>query len=388
MQRKLTVSQLNQYIGGVFDDECVLHDVTVCGEVFEYRQAGATSFLTLREGDCVLSCVCFRGTGNVAVGMNVEALGSVGFYAKTGRVSFLVEEIRPSGEGVLALEFQKLKEKLRREGLFENRPPLPSVIRKIAVVTSEGGAVIHDILSVVRTKNPSLDVCVCDVRVQGRESAGEIVSVLRLLGSSRLGIDAVVIARGGGSAYDLQAYNTEEVARAVADCPLPIVSAVGHETDYTLCDLCASARAGTPSIAADLVASPGAEKAAQVRSLLLRMEAGLSRKFLRLRSRAAVRAAAVVSCGENLVRSKTEKTTRLLESAFRRLENLLSARRQKVALLAAVLDQSSPLKTLSRGYAKIVKNGEEVASSRDLTRGDEISIVMRDGKVKAEVTGG
>ena len=385
MQKKLTVSQLNKYIGGVFDDEIVLHDVTVCGEVFECRRTGARTFITLREGDCSLSCVSFCKIDDVSEGMNVEAVGTVGFYAKTGRVSFLIEDLSPVGEGRLAVEFAKLKAKLQGEGLFQNRPPLPAKINKIAVITSEYGAVLHDIISVVRSKNPFTDICVYDVRVQGADSAATVAAAIKEINDLCADIDVMIVARGGGSAEDLQAYNTETVARAVAASKIPIVSAVGHETDYTLCDLCASYRAGTPSIAADVVTEPIMNKIARVRSLSVRMGASLARKFESVRNRLTYRAMAVVNRSEINLERKEERVKTALRAAYARLDAKTAKKGEKIAFVAAMLDRVSPLRVLAQGYAKVTLGGKEVTSANELTSGDEINVVMKDGGVKAKV---
>lgn len=385
MQRKLTVSQLNKYISGVFDDELVLHDVTVCGEVYEFRRYGARTFMTLREGDCTLQCATFGTAAGIAEGMNVEALGTVTFYARTGRVSFVIEDVTPSGDGKLLLELLALKEKLKSEGLFENRPPLPEHIKKAAVITSEYGAVIHDILSVVRSKNPYLDICVCDVRVQGSESAQSIADAVRDINRSRLGIDVIVIARGGGSAYDLSAYNTETVARAVAASALPVVSAVGHETDYTLCDLCASVRAGTPSIAADIISEPVTGKIARLRSLAAALSDALDDKVSSCASRVAYRAMSLVGKAELAAAKRESAVRRSAEEMKDALDALLAAKSNRLAFLSAMLDKSSPLKILSQGYAKIARNGEEITSAAALAAGDRITVRMADGKAEAEV---
>lgn len=385
MQKKLTVSQLNKYIGGVFDDEFVLHDVTVCGEVFECRRTGARTFITLREGDCSLSCVAFCRVDGVSEGMNVEALGTVGFYAKSGRVSFLIDELAPVGAGRLAAELAKLKAKLQSEGLFEDRPPLPRKIKKIAVVTSEYGAVMHDIISVVRAKDPSADVCVYDVRVQGADSAATIAAALKDINELCADVDVIIVARGGGSAEDLQAYNTETVARAVAGSRIPVVSAVGHETDYTLCDLCASCRAGTPSIAADIVTEPVLAKLARVRALASRLSDCLGRKYDGVRHRVAYRAMAVVNRSEINLGRKEERVKTALRAAYAQLSAKAAKKSDKLALIAALLDKSSPLRVLAQGYAKVTRGGKEVTSALELAVGDEINVVMKDGSVKAQV---
>lgn len=389
MQRELTVSQLNRYIDGVFEDERVLHDIKVLGEVSEFKRTASGAFLTLRDEECALSCVCFRPCDDIEVGMSVEALGSVDFYPKSGRVSFVVSEIRTAGAGLLALKLAKLKAELESEGLFANRPPLPERITKIAVLTSEYGAVLHDIVSVVRAKDPLIDICLYDVRVQGVDSADTIAEAVKEVNANRLalGVDAILIARGGGSAYDLQAYNTEVVARAVAASALPVISAVGHETDYTLCDLCASVRAGTPSIAADIISSPVTQTAARIRYAASRMSERMAELYATVGRRVVYRASAIMDKSERVLDKRASRIASVARRAFSALDASASSRAEKLAALAAKLDGVSPLAVLARGYARVTKKGKNVSSVSELAAGDKISVAMKDGSVTAEVTG-
>ncbi|MBR6788321.1 MAG: exodeoxyribonuclease VII large subunit [Clostridia bacterium] len=384
MQRKLTVSQLNNYISGVFADERVLHDVIVCGEIFECKKSGPRSFITLKEGDCSLSVVSFLPVTGLEEGMSVEAKGTVSFYAKSGKLSFIADEINPTGEGKLLLELIKLRKRLQEEGLFANRPPLPTKINKIAVITSATGAVIHDIISVVKNKNPYMDICVCPTKVQGEGSAQSIAEAIKNVNKTLIA-DVIIIARGGGSAEDLQAYNTEIVARAVSGSLLPIISAVGHETDYTLCDLCASARAGTPSIAADMVCEDVFEKIARIKMLAKNIVESAFNKYEDRKSRIVYSANAVVRYGEMSLRSRSEKVKRDVAALHKTLERKLSSKNDKLSYLSAMIDKCSPYKILSQGYAKISKAGKEIAFAKELSCGDEIIIRMTDGTLKAEV---
>ncbi len=386
MQRKLTVSQLNAYISGVFEDEFVLHDVVVRGEVFEARAVGARTFFTLKEGGCTLNCVTFAHM-RADVGADVEARGTVTFYAKTGRVSFVADDIAVAGEGALLAELKKLREKLRSEGLFENRPPLPAVVRKAVVITSEYGAVMHDILSVCRNAYPRIDLCFCDVRVQGADSAETISRAISDVNFFCADADVIVIARGGGSASDLQAYNTETVARAVAASRLPVISAVGHETDYTLCDLCASVRAGTPSIAASMMIAPAAEAAARVLNAAQSVARAAQRIYDNKKQRVLYDSLRVISLCERISDRHVARISSLLSKISALAENKANRASERLAGACAALERLSPLKVLSQGYAKVIRNGSEQPGIEGLKPGDEITVLMRDGKFDAAVTG-
>lgn len=385
MQKKLTVSQLNNYISGVFEDEYVLHDITVEGEISELSGAGGRTFLTLKEDDYCISCVCFTRVADIPAGTLVEALGSVSFYKKTGRISFIIKELAPKGEGQQYLELLRLKEKLRADGLFENKLPLPGKINKIAVVTSETGAVLHDIISVITAKNILINIAVYDVRVQGKSSSVDIAEAVRRLNADPHGADVIIVARGGGSAADLLSYNTEGVARAVAASRIPVVSAVGHETDYTLCDLCASVRAGTPSIAADLVTSPLSARTDRLMQLIKGMQNTLSEKYISAVRRINYNTVRLTGRAELVVQRRRERVAGSLRSMHNSLSGKFAAGSEKVGNLAAVLDRLSPLKVLSRGYAKITLGNKEVSSAAVLKAGDEVNILFKDGKKAAEI---
>ena len=385
MQRRLTVSQLNAYIAGVFEDEFVLHDVIVRGEVYELKVMGARTFFTLKEGECTLGCVTFSGI-DVDVGSNVDVTGTVTFYAKSGRVSFVAEYVSVTGEGTLLAELKKLKDKLRAEGLFENRPPLPAFVRKAVVITSEYGAVMHDILSVCRKQYPALELCFCDARVQGADSAETIARAVRDANEYCRDADVIVIARGGGSASDLQAYNSEIVARAVASSALPVISAVGHETDYTLCDLCASARAGTPSIAAGMISAPAFSMAMRISSAARALSDGAKRLFESKKQRVIYDSVRVISLCERLSDRRAAYVRALLSKISASVETSASEAGERFARACAALEKLDPLKVLSRGYAKVIADGKELIGVNGLNCGDEVTVVMRDGGFRAEVT--
>lgn len=383
-QRKLTVSQLNAYISGVFEDEFVLHDVIVRGEIFELKVMGARTFFTLREGDCTLNCVTFSAV-NVDIGAEVDVTGTVTFYAKSGRVSFVAEYLTVTGEGVLLAELKKLKEALGKEGLFANRPPLPQFIRKAVVITSEHGAVLHDILSVCNKEYPAIDICLCDVRVQGSDSADTIAEAIRDVNEHCKDADVIIIARGGGSASDLQSYNTETVARAVAGSKLPVISAVGHETDYTLCDLCATARAGTPSIAASMICAPAAMMTTRLFTAAHSLEADILRLYDVKRQQVIYNAMRVISLCERLSERRAAYVHKLISGVAARTDSLLSFASERFAAACAALEKLNPLKVLSQGYAKVSCKGGELTGMSALKAGDIVTVTMHDGKFNAEV---
>lgn len=386
MQRELTVSRLNAYIAGVFDDESVLHGISVRGEVTECRIAGSRTFITLSEGGCTLSCVAFTAVDGITVGVEAVLIGSVSFHKKSGKTSFIAENVIVTDKrGAMLAELMKLKEKLAAEGLFADRPAFPSFIRKAALVTSNGGAVLHDMISVISAKDPCMDLCVYDVRVQGENSAATIAEALRDINQHCLDVDVIVVARGGGSAADLQSYNTETVARAVATSRIPVVSAVGHETDYTLCDLCASARAGTPSIAADMICEPYMRFSSAVENAARSAESAIKRIYIREKQRILLSAMRVISLNEIMLNDKKRKIGGIINKIGAKTENIAADVAQRLAADSSALDKLSPLAVLSKGYVKLSKNGHSVCSVKDVSKGDELTAIVRDGKFEVKV---
>ena len=384
MQRKLTVSQLNEYIAGVFEDEQVLHGIIVTGEISDRKKSGYRTFFSLRDGEYALSCVSFAPV-NINDGDKVEVTGYVSFYKKSGRVSFIAESVELAGEGDLVLKLKALKEKLLAEGIFANRPPLPEIVKKICVITSESGAVIHDILSVVRDKNPMTNVLLFDTRVQGGESARSIIEALEAINRKPFGCDVIIIARGGGSSLDLNSFNDEALARAVSKSAIPIISAIGHETDYTLCDLAASKRAGTPSIAAELAVTPLKDYLERIYFLSVALASKINAIYSDAQRRVVRKADALSRQTDKILGECYLEVKHQSLKMQRQIDSIYAAKEDKTKNLMHILDKLSPLKVLSSGYAKVLKEGKEVSSASELNKGEEIGIVFADGKVNAEI---
>ena len=252
--KAITVSQLNNYIKQVFEAEELLHNVEVVGDVDGLKRAGNQVYFSLKDDGACINCVCFYPDKMKAAenGKQVVVRGTVSYWHKAGKISFVINHCEAFGFGQLFLKFQQLQEKLKAEGLFDAgvKKALPSEVKRIGIVTSKTGAVIHDIVCVAHRRDRRVDIVVCDVRVQGGEAEREIVNGIEALNCA--GVDVVIVARGGGSKEDLSAYNSERVARAVFASKIPVVSAVGHESDWTLIDFVADLRAPTPSAAAEL----------------------------------------------------------------------------------------------------------------------------------------
>lgn len=254
-ENTISVSEVNATIKACIDAP-IFKGLEVFGEISGYKFSGAHAYFTLKDKNSQLSCVCFYAQKTYVPkdGESVIVRGSLDYYVKGGRLSLQASSITPVGQGMLFLEFERLKAKLQAEGLFDesHKKPIPQFAKNVLVVTSKTGAVIRDIVTTVRRKNPVIDIVVKDVRVQGEGAGKEIAKVLERV--DNLGYDIIVIARGGGSLEDLAPFYDETLVRAVYKMKTPVVSAVGHETDFSLCDFVADKRAATPTAAGELVA--------------------------------------------------------------------------------------------------------------------------------------
>ena len=266
----LSVSQVNNYITAVFKAEELLHNIAMTGEVSNFGLKGGYAYFSLKDANATIPCVCFSlGKNHVPKdGESVLVVGSVSYYAKTGKISFIVTKISALGQGALFARFDALKQKLLSEGIFDeaHKKPIPAFPMNVAVITSKAGAVIHDIATTIRKNNPKTDISLFDVRVQGDGAAGDIVNAIKQ--ADDLGYDVIIVARGGGSFEDLLPYYEESVARAVYEAKTPIISAVGHEVDVTFCDFAADVRVPTPTAAGEIASFNLVEVMRKVRNAL------------------------------------------------------------------------------------------------------------------------
>jgi exodeoxyribonuclease VII large subunit len=392
-QRYLSVSQLNALVRSLVEE--AFPEVTVLGEVSNLkRHTSGHLYFTLKDAEAQLRAVCFRSdAARVAIdlqdGMQILATARATVYEPYGQYQLVVHSIEAAGAGLLELEFRKLKEKLENEGLFDpgRKKPLPVYPFRIAVVTSPTGAAIRDILSTLHRRWPPAEVLVLPVPVQGAQAAPAIVRALERLGGVE-DIDVVILGRGGGSLEDLWAFNEESVARAIYACARPIVSAVGHETDFTIADFVADVRAATPTMAAE-IAVP---RAADVRGALDERERRLV-QFVRTAVEIGRRRLGelVRSYALGRVKGRVEGAMQMLDYA---LENLLrgareSTRRREEHLNAVLvaLEGLDPRRILSRGYVvcseagtgKIIRSAPVALATRD------VRLTFGDGRVSAEV---
>ena len=387
-----TVTQLAEYIKATLDRDPVLRDLWVNGEVSNLvRSAAGHAYFTLKEGTAAaVRCVLFRGNRgaeHLAGGSAVNVHGRVSFYETRGDLQLYADMVQPAGLGLLAAELERLKAQLEAEGLFDpsRKRPLPLFPRRIGVVTSEQGAVFHDICTIVERRYPLAEIVLCPCTVQGEQAAPEIVDALHTL-DEHGGVDVIIVGRGGGSLEDLWAFNTEAVARAIYASRVPVVSAVGHETDVTIADLVADYRAPTPSAAAEAVTPDTVALSAEVWTLV--QQAGSTTLYL-VRERAGAVESLVQRMQGRLpdVAALRQHVDDLTAQGLVALQALCGQRREQAMALEAQLNALSPTAVLGRGYAVLVHEatGATVTSVAEVQPGDRIHATVKDGRFTTRV---
>lgn len=390
---ELTVSQLNEYVRRMFQMDPMLRAIELKGEIsnLKFHQSGAL-FFTMKDENASISCVMYSGDvdGLQAMpfeGMRAVASGSVALYVRGGQCQFVVKRMRAQGVGVLYERLQMLKEKLGREGLFEpeRKRALPPYPDTIGVVSSPTGAVIHDILNVSLRRNPDAHILLCPVRVQGIGADEEVVEAIHLF--ERLEhVSVIIVARGGGSMEDLWTFNEERVVRAVAMCKKPIVSAVGHETDVTLCDLAADLRAPTPSAAAECVVPVRDEMLNKIEIMRRQMQES-ARNAVAERQNALKLAQIKLSANHPslTIRRQEERLAQRMDELIRTAERQIQNRQTRLETQTAALELLSPYAALKRGYAIVQNAGRAISKAGGLCVGDEVTVRFADGVIHAEV---
>lgn len=391
----LSVSQLNEYVRKSLAADPMLRGLCLTGEISNLkRHTSGHWYFTLKDEDAAIGCAMFRqAAAGVRFapqnGQRVRLYGSVGLYAKTGSYQFYADAMEPDGLGELYLRFEALKERLASEGLFDAslKKPLPLLPRGVGIITSRTGAVVHDIARVAWRRCPGMPLFLCPVQVQGEGAAAGIVKALRLLDAYPQA-EVIIMGRGGGSMEDLWAFNEEAVARAVAQCRTPVVSAVGHETDFTIADFVADVRAPTPSAAAEIAVPELEALRGSVRQL--RDQAGRAFEGATNRKRLQL-AEAQKRLMEHSPAQREERMLSAVRGAADRVGALAEARlaAKERALEAAILRlrTTGPAETLSRGYAVVTLGGRAVRSVDMVRTGDGLCLTLSDGAIAASVTG-
>jgi len=390
----LSVRELTLYLKRMIDRDQSLANVWVGGEIsnFKWHTSGHIYF-TLKDETTQLKCVMFRSAAQrmrfkPESGMQVLINGNISIFERDGTYQLYCEQMEPAGVGALHLQFEQLKQRLQEEGLFSEalKRPLPLLPMRVGLVTAPSGAALRDMVTVSSRRFPGINLVIAPALVQGAEAPASLVRALQSL--ARLpDIDVIIIGRGGGSLEDLWAFNDESLARAIRACPVPVVSAVGHETDYTIADFAADLRAPTPSAAAEMVVPSRLALLNTVEMLRLRMVTLMRRIVERKRDQVkllATRPVLLRPQGRLLQdRQRLDDLTRRLGFSAGRYTEV---RRQRLGILAARLHALSPLAVLGRGYAIArTAKGQVIKSAASMAVGDQVSIMVNKGELHCRV---
>lgn len=390
----LTVTQVNTYIKSVLSADSHLNNIFIVGEIsnfLHYFRSGHMYF-TLKDNSSQIKAVMFNSYAQrlkftPTDGMKVICRGRVSLYEKDGVYQIYVEDMQPDGLGALSAAYEQLKEKLSKEGLFdsEHKKQIPAFPKVIGVATSDMGAAVEDIKNITKRRYPAADLYLVPTAVQGVQASGDIVKSLKLLDSIDE-VDVIIVGRGGGSIEDLWAFNTEEVARAVFDCEKPVISAVGHETDFTICDFVADLRAPTPSAAAELAVPDINSVIALFDSYLYKLSTIIKNRieYERLRLDDITEKSGVLNYQDFFV-DKFDTISDLVLCMTDAYKYSLERKHNVFSRLVAQLDALSPLKILTRGYGFLSKDNKAIKSIVDININDNISITLSDGNAKCTV---
>lgn len=390
----LSVSQLNRYVKSIIEQDYNLQTVFVQGEISNFTNHYRTGhyYMTIKDEYSSIRAVMFKSANSrlrfmPENSMNVIIKGRVSVFERDGQYQLYIDDMQPDGAGALSLAFEQLKNKLAAEGLFDEsrKRPIPRFPERVGVVTSPTGAAIRDIINVISRRFPAAELILCPVQVQGASAAGQIKAAIELFNAKKAA-DVLIVGRGGGSAEELWAFNEEPVARAVAASEIPVISAVGHETDFTICDFAADLRAPTPSAAAE-IAVPDITALGELLSIFSRrMNSAVGGTLTHEKARLEARAQLLkrlsprnyiddlaARCGGAGVR---------IDSAVR---HSMEVRRGEIAALCARLDALSPLRVIARGYAVASSGGKVLTSPSQVEVGDTIDLRLAGGELKCEV---
>lgn len=387
----LTVEQLNNYAKALLENDERLHSVRVQGELSGFkRHSSGHLYFTLKDEAAAISCVMFRSSAaslrfSPSDGLRVVVTGSVSIFVKDGKYQLYVNTMREAGEGELYRRFLELKDKLEREGLFERKRPIPFLPKCVGIVTSETGAALHDILTVTKRRFPKMNVLFAPAQVQGPTAPQSMIDAIRL--QEKCGkADVLIVGRGGGSYEDLSCFNDEALARAIFASPIPVISAVGHEVDFTIADFAADMRAPTPSAAAELAVPEYEALRSGIADMRFKMDQiarqGLSNAEKQL---ALLRSSAALSKPATLIDKKRSDLRQLIVSMENSIQAAMAAAYAKTDTLTEKMKALNPFAVLARGYA-IVRNehGEPVVNAAAVASGDRLELTLSGGRVAAK----
>lgn len=391
----LSVSQLNRYIKMNFDADENLANIFISGEISNFTNHYRTGHLyfTLKDDSAAVRAVMFNSSAKRLKfmpedGMKVIARGRVSVYEASGQYQLYVDDMQPDGVGALNLAYEQLKEKLQKEGLFSelHKKPLPPYPEKVGVITSPTGAAVRDIINVLGRRFPYAEIVFCPVLVQGEGAHLQLTDAVNLFNSERAA-DVIIIGRGGGSIEDLWEFNDEGLARAVYNSEIPVISAVGHETDFTICDFVADMRAPTPSAAAELAVPDANELQYALSALKNRMFLNVSSGIADRRSRLEyLTSNGALKSPDEMLSNRSQRLDTAFSKMLSSYENRIGGKKVEFISAATALSKLDPMSVLMRGFAFVSdKSGKNVYSSQALAKGDKINVRFHDGSAVCEV---
>lgn len=391
----LSVSQLNRYIKMNFDADENLANIFISGEISNFTNHYRTGHLyfTLKDDSAAVRAVMFNSSAKRLKfmpedGMKVIARGRVSVYEASGQYQLYVDDMQPDGVGALNLAYEQLKEKLQKEGLFSELhiKPLPPYPEKVGVITSPTGAAVRDIINVLGRRFPYAEIVFCPVLVQGDGAHLQLTDAVNMFNSERAA-DVIIIGRGGGSIEDLWEFNDEGLARAVYNSEIPVISAVGHETDFTICDFVADMRAPTPSAAAELAVPDANELQYALSALKNRMFLNVSSGIADRRSRLEyLTSKGALKSPDEMLSNRSQRLDTAFSKMLSSYENRIGGKKVEFISAATALSKLDPMSVLMRGFAFVSdKNGKNVYSSQALAKGDKINVRFHDGSAVCEV---
>lgn len=390
----LSVSQLNRYVKSIIEQDMNLQTVFVQGEISNFTNHYKTGhfYMTIKDEYSSIKAVMFK-SANMRLkfmpenAMSVIIRGRVAVFERDGQYQLYIDDMQPDGTGALSLAFEQLKAKLAKEGLFdaERKKPIPVYPERVGVVTSPTGAAIRDIINVISRRFPLAEIVLCPVAVQGEYAAPQIKNAIELFNECEAA-DVLIVGRGGGSVEELWAFNEEIVARAVAASEIPVISAVGHETDFTICDFVADLRAPTPSAAAELAVPDSFQQREMLSAFSRRIDAAIFEKIGNERANVELKKASLQRLSPqnyiDTLRVRCDRASMAMDSA---LKNSYALKSKEFSSFCAKLDALSPLKILSRGYVVASKGGKIVSDIASLEKGDMINLRLSNGEAECEV---
>ena len=390
--RALDISEVNSYIKRILINDPILYNIRVKGEISNFKvHSSGNVYLSLKDEKSKLNCIIFRSNYdkslNLDNGVKIIAAGYISVYERDGAYQFYINELEIEGIGNLYIEFNKLKEKLKKEGLFETKykKEIPKMPKAIGIVTSPTGAVIRDIINVTKRRFPKVDIKLYPVNVQGEKSATDICQGIEFFNKMD-NVDTIIVGRGGGSLEELWSFNEEIVAREVFKSKIPIISAVGHETDFTICDFVSDMRAPTPSAAAEIATPDLSQVYYKLNNIRDRMNRSLNNQVILDNEKLINTFDKINNYTKNyIIRDKVIQLDQIYDKISSRLEQNLETSKEKLSKKAAILHHISPLATISRGYSIVEKNNKVINSIEVVDINEDINIILKDGSLECNI---